>query len=147
MKKYNFCTESELFFNKKVFKNNRGNRGKSNSHNIELNNLIEYMHDKIIRVFKFIDKDISSAIYIASYINIKNVYDKKVYFTDDYDENLALIMSLFEREKNDFQRLFKNYEDYASIKQKNKGDNKNKYKRIFSLPWIIKGIRECLVKI
>ena len=147
MKKYNFCTESELFFNKKVFKNNRGSRGKANSYNIELRKLIDDIHSEIIKKFKIINDDVSSAIYIASYINIKSVYDKKVYFTNDFDENLAKIMSLFENEKNDFQNLFNEYQDYASIKQKNIGENKNKYKRIFSLPWIIKEIRNCLINI
>ena len=79
MKKYNFCTESELFFNKKVFKNNRGSRGKANSYNIELRKLIDDIHSEIIKKFKIINDDVSSAIYIASYINIKSVYDKKVY--------------------------------------------------------------------
>ena len=150
MKKYNFCTESELFLNLRVFKNNRGYRGKADSYNIELKNIIEYIYSRIIGEFKIITEDISSAIYVASYINLKSVYEKKVYFSNDYEENLAKLMSLFEMEKSDFKDLFKDYKDYTSIKQKKKGenrDNKNKYKRIFSLPWIIKEIRNYLLKI
>jgi len=56
-------------------------------------------------------------------------------------------MSLFEKEKDDFQLLFNKYKDYANLKQKRRDDNKNKYKRIFSLPWIIKDIRELLITI
>ena len=54
-------------------------------------------------------------------------------------------MSLFEKEKDDFQLLFNKYEDYANLKQKKRGENKNRYKRIFSLPWAIKEIRELLL--
>ena len=147
MKRYNFCTEGELFLSLRVFKNNRGYRGKADSYTLEIKNLIEYMFNKIISIFKSINRDVASAIYVASYINVKRIYEKKVFFTDDYEENLAKLMSLLETEKDDFQSLFKNYKDYANLKQKNRKENKNKYKRIFSLPWIIKGIRECLVKI
>ena len=56
-------------------------------------------------------------------------------------------MSLFETEKNDFQILFNHNHKYVNFKQKHKGDNKNKYKRIFSLPWVIKEIRNFLLNI
>ena len=56
-------------------------------------------------------------------------------------------MSLFEKEKNDLKGLFKNYLDYAYLKRNHKGEYKNKYKRIFSLPWIIKEIRDLLLKL
>ena len=121
MRKYNFCTESELFLNLRVFKNNRGYRGKADSYNIELKNIMEYISNLIMNKFKIINEDVSSAIYIvASYINLKSVYEKQVYFSNDYEENFAKLMSIFEKEKNDFQELFKDYNDYASIKQKKK---------------------------
>jgi len=147
MKKYNFCTESELFLSLRVFKNNRGYRGKANSYILELNDLIVDIRNKIKSTFENINRDVASAIYVASYINVKRVYDKEVYFTDDYNENIGKLMSLFEKEKDDFQLLFNKYEDYANLKQNKKGDNKNKYKRIFSLPWVIKEIREKLINI
>ena len=56
-------------------------------------------------------------------------------------------MSLFEKEKDDFKLLFNKYEDYAYLKQRKRGENKNKYKRIFSLPWVIKDIRKLLIEI
>ena len=56
-------------------------------------------------------------------------------------------MSLFEKEKNDFQNLFKIFIDYSNLKRTHKGEKKNKCKRIFSLPWIIKEIRDLLFKI
>ena len=147
MKKYNFCTESELFLSLRVFKNNRGYRGKANSYILELNDLIDYIYKEIKSTFKNINRDVASAIYVASYINIKRVYEKKVYFTDDYKENIGKLMSLFEKEKDDFRLLFNKYQDYAILKQKKRGENKNKYKRIFSLPWVIKEIREKLINI
>ena len=55
-------------------------------------------------------------------------------------------MILFEKEKDDFQSLFNEYEDYANLKQNKRGENKNKYKRIFSLPWVIEDIRKLLIK-
>ena len=147
MKKYNFCTESELFLSLRVFKNNRGYRGKANSYILELNNLIDYIGNEIKDTFENINKDVASAIYVASYINVKRVYEKEVFFTDDYEENIAKLMSLFEKEKDDFLLLFNKYQDYANLKQNKKEENKNKYKRIFSLPWVIKEIRELLIKI
>jgi len=146
MKKYNFCTESELFLGIRVFKNNRGYRGKVNSYILELNNLIDYINKEIKSTFKYINIDVASAIYVASYINVKRVYEKKVYFTDDYNENIGKLMILFEKEKDDFQSLFNEYEDYANLKQNKRGENKNKYKRIFSLPWVIEDIRKLLIK-
>ena len=146
MKRYNFCTEGELFFNIKIFKNNRGNRGKSDSYKIELRKLLDNIYNEIIQNFDCINEDIASAIYIASYINIRSVNEKKVNFSSDYEENLAKLLSLLEKEKNDFQELFKEYNDYSTLKIKSKGENKNKYKRIFSLPWIIKDIRDLLIK-
>ena len=56
-------------------------------------------------------------------------------------------MSIFEKEKNDYQELFKDYNVYATIKQNKNEENKNKYKRIFSLPWIIEDIRYHLLKL
>ena len=147
MKKYNFCTESELFLSFRVFKKNRGYRGKEDSYTLELKNLIDYILDEIKNTFKYINIDVASAIYVASYINVKKVYEKKVHFTDDYEENIGKLMNLFEKEKIDFQLLFNKYEDYANLKQKKRKDNKNKYKRIFSLPWVIKDIRELLINI
>ena len=147
MKKYNFCTESELFLSLRVFKNNRGYRGKANSYILELNDLIDYIYKEIKSTFKNINRDVASAIYVASYINIKRVYEKKVYFTDDYKENIGKLMSLFEKEKDDFLLLFNKYQDYANLKQNKKEENKNKYKRIFSLPWVIKEIKEKLINI
>jgi len=147
MKKYNFCTESELFFSLRIFKNNRGYRGKANSYILEINNLIDYIYNEIKKTFKNINVDVASAIYVASYINVQRVYDKKVYFTDDYKENFGKLMSLFEKEKDDFKLLFNKYEDYAYLKQRNRGENKNKYKRIFSLPWVIEDIRKLLIEI
>ena len=147
MKKYNFCTESELFLSLRVFKNNRGYRGKVNSYILELNNLIDYIGNEIKDTFENINKDVASSIYVASYINVKRVYEKEVFFTDDYEENIAKLMSLFEKEKDDFLLLFNKYQDYANLKQNKKEENKNKYKRIFSLPWVIKEIRELLIKI
>ena len=147
MKKYNFCTESELFLSLRVFKNNRGYRGKANSYILELNDLIVDIRNKIKSTFENINRDVASAIYVASYINVRRAYENKVYFSDDYEENIGKLMSLFEKEKDDFQLLFNKYEDYANLKQNKKGDNKNKYKRIFSLPWVIKEIREKLINI
>ncbi len=66
----------------------------------------------------------ASAIYVASYINVKRVYEKKDFFTDDYEENIGKLMSLFEKEKDDFQLLFKKYEDYANLKQKKRQKKK-----------------------
>ena len=117
MKKYNFCAESELFLKIRIFKNNRGYRGKSDSYNVELENIKNYISDKIKKTFKCIDIDVASAIYVASYINIKNVYENKVFFTDNYEENICKLLSLFEKEKNDFQDLFKNYYDYDNLKK------------------------------
>ena len=147
MKKYNFCTESELFLNIRIFKKNRGYRGKEDSYTLELKNLIDYIFNEIKSTFKYINIDVASAIYVASYINVKRVYEKEVFFTDDYEENIAKLMSLFEKEKDDFLLLFNKYQDYANLKQNKKEENKNKYKRIFSLPWVIKEIRELLIKI
>ena len=147
MKKYNFCTESELFLSFRIFKKNRGYRGKEDSYTLELKNLINYILDEIKNTFKYINIDVASAIYVASYINVIKVYEKKVHFTDDYEENIGKLMNLFEKEKIDFQLLFNKYEDYANLKQKKRKDNKNKYKRIFSLPWVIKDIRELLINI
>jgi hypothetical protein len=147
MKKYNFCTESEIFFNIRIFKNNRGYRGKSDSYNLDLKSIINDIYNEIYEIFKYINIDVASAIYVASYINLKNVYEKKVFFTNNYKENIAKLMSLFEKEKNDLKGLFKNYLDYAYLKRNHKGEYKNKYKRIFSLPWIIKEIRDLLLKL
>jgi len=147
MRKYNFCTESELFLNLRIFKKNRGYRGKEDSYTIELKNLIDYIFNEIKITFKDLNIDVASAIYVASYINVRRVYENKVYFTDDYKENIGKLMSLFEKEKDDFQLLFNKYEDYANLKQSKKGENKNKYKRIFSLPWVIKDIRELLINL
>ena len=143
MKKYNFCTESELFLNLRIFKNNRAIRGKGDSYNIDLNKLIDFIHAEIIKVFKTINEDVASAIYIAGYINIESVFDKKVIFSNEFDVNLAILLTLFENERN----IFKNYDEYENLKVIKEGDNKNKYKKIFSLPWIIKEIRDILLKL
>ena len=147
MKKYNFCTEGELFLNFKIFKHSREDRGKKNSHILELKELLNYITNEIQKIFGEIDIDIASAIYIASYINVRRVYEKSIDFSNDFDENLAKLLSLFEKEKNEFKILFKDYSSYANLKQNNRNENKNKYKRIFSLPWIIKEIRENLLSI
>ena len=147
MKKYNFCTEGELFMNVRIFKNFREYRGKNNSHSIELKELIKYITDEIYKTFGKINIDIASSIYIASYINVKSICEKNVIFSNDFQENIAKLLSLFEKEKNDFQILFKKYSTYANLKKNNKNENKNKYKRIFSLPWIIEEIKKQLLSL
>ncbi len=143
MKKYNFCTESELFLSLRIFKNNRAVRGKGDSYNIELNKLIDFIHSEIIKVFKTINEDVASAIFIAGYINIESVFEKKVIFSNEFDENLAILLTLFENERN----IFKDYNEYENLKIIKEGEIKNKYKKIFSLPWIIKEIRDFLLKL
>ena len=144
MKKYNFCTEGELFLNFRIFKKNRGTRGKNDSYNIEIKKLIEETHKEIIEKFGPINLDVASAIYIVSYINVRSISEK---INTDYKINLEKLKILFEKEKNDFKELFKKYDDYSNLKRNNKEDNKNRYKRIFSLPWVIKDIRELLISI
>ena len=155
MYRYNFCTEGELFLNMRIIKNNRAYRGRSDSSMIELNNIIDYIYKELIKVFKVIDLNVASAVYVASYINIKKVHEKSVVFTEYYQYNVAILISLFEEEKNEFKKLFKEYQEYDDLKHsknrvKDMDNNKlykNKYKRIFSLPWVIKEVRNLLMKI
>ena len=146
MKRYNFCTEGELFLNMRIFKNNRAYRGKSDSYIVELNNIIDYINKEIIQVFKNIDLNVASAIYVASYINLKKICDNNIGFTEYYMDNIGILLSLFEEEKNEFKMKFNDYQDYNDLKHSHK-DYKNRYKRIFSLPWVIKDIRNLLMNL
>ena len=68
MKKYNFCTESELFLSLRVFKKNRGYRGKEDSYTLELKILVDYIYNEIKSTFKYINIDVAIVQYMLQVI-------------------------------------------------------------------------------
>ena len=85
-------------------------------------------------------------VYAEENSRHQDVNEERIkFFDDDYETNIAILCSLFEKEKEDMKYWFPDYDAFQKFKENHKHDAKNRYKRIFSLPWILKDVRDLLL--
>ena len=141
MQKYNFSDEISFFFNVDLrnTKNNKKIRDVPPFKEIEL--LQKKYKNIILNTFKDVTKPIAKACYLVTYMNLHmekgkpslfklNPEGKK--FVDEWKK-----MYLYKYNKPEF-------DDYETFKEKTKGMNLLKFKKMFSFPWLIKEVRETL---
>ena len=147
MQKYNFSDEVSFFLNVDIrnSKNNKKIREVPPFKEIEL--LQKKYKNKIIDTFgKDITKPIACACYLVTYMNLHMEKGNPKLFKEDKEGKLFV-----EEWKNYYlyKVIGKEYDSYDSYKERTKGFEMGvlKNKKIFSLPWIIKEIREVLFTI
>ena len=144
MVKYNFTDEISFFFNVDIrnTKNNKKIRDVPPFKEIEL--LQKRYKNIILSSFKEVTKPIASACYLVTYMNLHMEKGNPVLFKEN-KEGRKFVEEWRETYYNKHQR--KEYNNYDSYKEKTKGMNMLKYKKMFSFPWLIKEIREVLFNI
>ncbi len=158
-------TETEFFLCENLHDKKRNKQYKQNDFFTEINNLKENYRNLIFNTFNNdINFDVASAFYIVTYLNEKSIkmyYD--IFMTNHFKELIQLMVrdkrisesfrnngkgngrfhnNNHNREKSN---SYKDYMNYLESKKEFKGYfDIISSKRIFSLPWLIKEIRDKL---
>ena len=144
MQKYNFFDEISFFFNVDLHntKNNKKIRDVPPFKEIEL--LQKKYKNIILNIYPEITIPIAQACYLVTYMNLH---------MEKGNPNLFKLNSEGRKFVDEWKKTYLNkyhsveFNSYESFKEKAKGMNLLKYKKIFSFPWLIKEIREVLFTI
>ena len=144
MLKYNFTDEVSFFFNVDLrnTKNNKKIRDVPPFKEIEL--LQKKYKNIILNKYKEVTIPIAKACYLVTYMNVHmekgrpqlfklNPEGKK--FVDEWKKSYL----------NKYQKV--EFSNYEAFKEKTKGMDLLKFKKMFSFPWLIKEVREVLFSI
>ena len=141
MQKYNFFDEISFFFNVDLHntKNNKKIRDVPPFKEIEL--LQKKYKNIILNIYPEVTVPIAQACYLVTYMNLH---------MEKGNSNLFKLNSEGRKFVDEWKKTYLNkyhnieFNSYESFKEKTKGINLLKYKKIFSFPWLIKEIREVL---
>ena len=141
MQKYNFFDEISFFFNVDLHntKNNKKIRDVPPFKEIEL--LQKKYKNIILNIYPEVTVPIAQACYLVTYMNLH---------MEKGNPNLFKLNSEGRKFVDEWKKTYLNkyhnieFNSYDSFKEKTKGINLLKYKKIFSFPWLIKEIREVL---
>ena len=144
MQKYNFFDEISFFFNVDLHntKNNKKIRDVPPFKEIEL--LQKKYKNIILNIYPEVTVPIAQACYLVTYMNLH---------MEKGNPNLFKLNSEGRKFVDEWKKTYLNkyhnfeFNSYESFKEKTKGMNLLKYKKIFSFPWLIKEIREVLFTI
>ena len=144
MQKYNFFDEISFFFNVDLHnnKNNKKIRDVPPFKEIEL--LQKKYKNIILNIYPEVTVPIAQACYLVTYMNLH---------MEKGNSNLFKLNSEGRKFVDEWKKTYLNkyhnieFNSYESFKEKTKGINLLKYKKIFSFPWLIKEIREVLFTI
>src|SRR5690606_34752180 len=121
-------------------------------------NIKEKYRDMIIKAFHNISFDVASAFYIVTYLNNKTIDKNREFFQNH--KYYRILIDLMIKEKrlaggilayNNYDpRYFRpmSFEDYKKLIMSKKDSSYSQIiyrKRIYSLPWLIKEIRDKLL--
>ena len=144
MQKYNFFDEISFFFNVDLH-NNKNNK---KIRDVPPFKEIELLHKKykniILNIYPEVTVPIAQACYLVTYMNLH---------MEKGNSNLFKLNSGGRKFVDEWKKTYLNkyhnieFNSYESFKEKTKGINLLKYKKIFSFPWLIKEIREVLFTI
>ena len=141
MQKYNFTDEISFFFNVDLrnTKNNKKIREVPPFKEIEL--LQKKYKNLILSIYPEVTIPVAQACYLVTYMNLH---------MEKGNPNLFKLNNEGRKFVEEWKKLYLNkyhkieYNNYDIYKEKSKGMNMLKYKKMFSFPWIIKEIREIL---
>lgn len=162
-------TETEFFLCENLHDKKRNKQFKQNDYFSEINNLKENYRNMILNTFNNdINFDVASAFYIVTYLNEKSI---KMYYDIFIGNNFKDLIQLLIRDKRISESFrnagngygkspsnihiqhkekmndFRDYVSYIESKKEFKGYfDIVSNKRIFSLPWLIKEIRDKLFR-
>ena len=130
MKMFNCNCESEIFLCENIHNKRIAKFNKNNDTFVQLN-LMKNKYTKMIQNMfnNNITKDIASAIYLVTYLNNRSISKYPDFFGDDLGK-----------------KLIANMNNYGIISSRPYSkENRPIKKRIFSLPWFIKEVRDVLL--
>ena len=141
MQKYNFFDEISFFFNVDLrnWKNNKKIRDVPPFKEIEL--LQKKYKNIILSTYKEVTVLIAKACYLVTYMNLHMEKGRP---------NLFKLNPEGKKFVDEWKKIYLNkyhkieFNSYEAFKEKTKGMNLLKFKKMFSFPWIIKEIREVL---
>ena len=141
MQKYNFFDEISFFFNVDLrnWKNNKKIRDVPPFKEIEL--LQKKYKNIILSTYKEVTVPIAKACYLVTYMNLHMEKGRP---------NLFKLNPEGKKFVDEWKKIYLNkyhkieFNSYEAFKEKTKGMNLLKFKKMFSFPWIIKEIREVL---
>ena len=144
MQKYNFFDEISFFFNVDLHntKNNKKIRDVPPFKEIEL--LQKKYKNIILNIYPEVTVPIAQACYLVTYMNLH---------MEKGNPNLFKLNSEGRKFVDEWKKTYLNkyhnieFNSYDSFKEKTKGMNLLKFKKMFSFPWIIKEIREVLFSV
>ena len=132
MKKYDVSSEVELFLNFDIH-NSKNKKAKKDPPFKDIEIIQDKYNSYIKNIFGEINKDIASAIYLVTYMNEKAYRDNTDYFNET-KEGKKFIIEWFKYNNHKNIPFGKYIESEIYFKDK----------KFFSLPWIIKEIRDLL---
>lgn len=144
MQKYNFFDEISFFFNVDLHnsKNNKKIRDIPPFKEIEL--LQKKYRDIILNTFGEVTVPIAKACYLVTYMNLHMEKGRPVIFRSN-PEGKKFVDEWKKIYLNKYNKI--EFNSYEAFKEKTKGMNLLKFKKMFSFPWLIKEIREVLFSI
>lgn len=160
MRMHKVLSENELLLGENIYDRKRSKQIKHNDIFIEVKNIKEKYRNIILSEFYSVNFEIASAFYIVTYLNNKTVEKYRDFFAKH--KNFRILIDFLIKEKRLFGGIltkqafdnslfrYKTFEEYRSMIYSKKD---NGYigiiskKRIFSFPWLIKEIREPLLRI
>ena len=144
MQKYNFSDEISFFFNVDLrnIKNNKKIRDVPPFKEIEV--LQKKYKTIILNTYKEVTVPIAKACYLVTYMNLHMEKGNPTLFKLN-SEGRKFVEEWKKLYLNNYHKL--EFNSYEAFKEKTKGMNLLKFKKMFSFPWLIKEIREVLFSI
>ena len=153
--------ESEFFLCEKLHDKKRNKQFKQNDFFAEINNIRDTYRNIIFNSFENVNFDVASAIYVATYLNEKSIKHFHQFFVTNQFKEFIQQLVQDNRISDRFWKFGKNqnfvskeksfsydqYMDYIERKKEFKGYSEIiNNRRIFSLPWLIKEVRDKLFR-
>jgi RNA-dependent RNA polymerase len=157
MKNAKVLTESEFFIGENIYDKKRAKQNKFSDWVNEIKTIKDKYRDMILNSFSNVNVDVASAFYVVTYINNKTIDRKRDFFMKHKNYRI-LIDSLIKDKrvaggimtyKGYEVKFFKpmTFEEYQRVIYSNRDSNHHfiSRKRIFSLPWLIREIKDKLL--
>jgi RNA-dependent RNA polymerase len=158
MKNAKVLTECELFLGENIYDKKRAKQNKHNDWINEIKSIKEKYRDMILSSFNGMNRDVASAFYIVTFLNNRTIDKKREYFNKFKNYRILIDYLIKEKRLAGGILAYQNYEvqyfrpmtfeEYQRVIYSKRISNYQQIiskKRIFSLPWLIREIKDRLL--
>jgi RNA-dependent RNA polymerase len=158
MKNAKVLTECELFLGENIYDKKKAKQNKYNDWVNEIKNMKEKYRDMILNSFSNVNFDVASAFYVVTFLNNKTVEKKRDYFQKFKGYRVLIDTLIKEKRLAGGILTYKGYEvkffrpmtfeEYQRVIYSKRDSNFQQIiskKRIYSLPWLIREIKDRLL--